>query len=128
MSRGRLLRFLGVGVMAALLAAPGALGATPREIYGDYADNGRLDQAYSRADLQRAARDALIQGYGGPNQGGLESEINERISQPAGVAAARQTGQLPFTGVDLALMAFGGGLLLLLGAGLRRAARSKAKS
>jgi hypothetical protein len=113
---------------AVLLAAPGALAATPREIYRDYADNGKLDQQYSKADLQRAARNALIQGYGGPSQGGLESEINERISQPAGVATARRVGTLPFTGVDLALMAFGGGLLLLLGASLRRAARNRAKS
>jgi hypothetical protein len=110
----------------ALLAAPGALAATPQEIYRDYADNGQLDKQYSQGDLKRAAQDALLQGYGGPSKGGLESEIKERIGQPAGVATTKRTGTLPFTGVDLALMAFGGGLLLLLGLGLRRASRNKA--
>jgi hypothetical protein len=109
-----------------LIAGPGALAATPREIYRDYADNGRLDKQYTKADLQRAAKDALIQGYGGPSKSGLESQIKGQISQTAGVAAARRVGALPFTGVDLALMAFGGGLLLLLGAGLRRAAKNRA--
>lgn len=126
MRRGRFLAGVGAVAAAVLLAAPGALAATPREIYKDYADNGRLDKSYSRADLQAALKNALLQEYEKPEQGGLESEINERVSQPSGVAGARRIGALPFTGVDLALMAFGGGLLLLLGAGLRRFARNKA--
>ena len=48
---------------AALVAAPASLGATPQQIYKDYADNGRLDHTYTRADLQRALRDAALQGY-----------------------------------------------------------------
>jgi hypothetical protein len=126
MRRGQVVKGICAAFVAALLAAPGALGATPREIYRDYADNGKLDKQYSTADLKAAARDALIQGYGGPSQGGLESEIKGQISQTAGVAATRRTGALPFTGVDLALMAFGGGLLLLLGAGIRRTAKKRA--
>jgi hypothetical protein len=126
MKRGRIASTVVAGVAAVLLAVPGALAATPREIARDYADNGRLDKAYSRADLERALNNALLQEYETPQQGGLESEINERISQQ-GIASAKRVSALPFTGVDLALMAFGGGLLLLLGASLRRAARNKAK-
>lgn len=124
--RGRIVTTVVAGVAAALLAVPGALAATPREIYRDYADNGRLDKAYSRSDLERALNNALLQQYQKPEQGGLEAEINERISRQ-GIASAGRVSALPFTGVDLALMAFGGGLLLLLGASLRRAARNKAK-
>jgi hypothetical protein len=110
-------------ITAALVALPGALAATPQEIYKDYADNGRLDKTYPRADLEKALQNALLQEYQGTETGGIESEIRQKIS---GVAGARQTGKLPFTGVDLALMAFGGTSLLLLGAGLRRFARTKA--
>ena len=126
MRRGRFIGGVCAAAAAALLAGPAALAATPREIYRDYADNGRLDQQYSNADLRAAARNALLQEYENGEQGGLQSEINERISQPAGAATARRAGALPFTGIDLALMAFGGGLLLLLGAGLRRFARNRA--
>lgn len=122
MRRGRFIGGVCAVAAAALLTGPGAFAATPREIYRDYADNGKLDQQYSRTDLQRAARDALLQGYGGPPQQGLQSAID----RAAGVAGERRVGALPFTGVDLALMAFGGGLLLLLGAGIRRFARHRA--
>jgi hypothetical protein len=122
MGGGRFIAGVCAAFAVVLIAVPGALAATPREIYRDYADNGKLDKQYTKADLQRAAKDALIQGYGGPSQSGLESEIN----RSAGVDAAHQVGALPFTGVDLALIAFGGGLLLLLGAGLRRAAKNRA--
>ena len=37
---------------AALIAAPGALAASPQAIYRDYADNGRLDGKYSKRDLR----------------------------------------------------------------------------
>jgi hypothetical protein len=110
---------------AAALLAPGANAATPSQIYKDYADNGRLDQHYSKSDLQRALNNTLVQGYKGQNSGGLKSEVKEKSK--GGVAAAPATrSTLPFTGVDLALMFAGGLGLLLLGAGLRRIARSKA--
>jgi hypothetical protein len=44
-----------------VLLRPGALAATPPEIRADYADNGRLDQQYRRADLERALRDATLE-------------------------------------------------------------------
>jgi hypothetical protein len=49
---------------AAALAAPaGAFGATPQQIFADASD-GHLDAHYSKSDLQRAMKDATVQGYG----------------------------------------------------------------
>src|SRR5439155_10559791 len=52
---------------AALVFASAAIAATPTQIYRDYADNGRLDGHYSRSDLDRALKDAVLQGYGNAN-------------------------------------------------------------
>lgn len=108
-----------LGAGFALVGAPGALGATPQRIYRDYADNGRLDQHYSKGDLQRAQKDAALQGY--PKVG-----VRGAVEQALGAqAAVTPKGGLPFTGLDLALMAAGGAVLLAAGTGLRRVARAK---
>jgi hypothetical protein len=125
-----------IGVTAAAvaaIAAPGASAATSQQIYKDYADNGRIDGHYSRADLQRALRDVQVQGYGKPSvSAGLPAAVQQALGahqsgQPAGGLAAtgHPTGGLPFTGVDLALMLLGGLGLLTLGVGLRKLGRSK---
>lgn len=138
MRRGRRMRAIVLATAAALLLTGTASAATPRQIYRDYADNGRLDHTYSQSDLRAALRDALLQGYGGTASSGLKPAVQKRLVAPSGggvlgarktkqaspgapmgVAAARPT--LPFTGIDLALIAAGGGLLLLVGSGLRRA-------
>ena len=108
---------LGV-VVSALVLVPGALAATPKQIYRDYADNGRLDHKYSKADLDRALKDAVLQGYGNEN-------VNVGLGTAAGTAGATGGSALPFTGLDLTLMAVGGGALLGAGAGLRRLAKSR---
>jgi hypothetical protein len=49
----------------------------------------------------------------------------EAATQPAPAAASDEGGNLPFTGLDLALI-FGGALfLLVIGGGLRRVARAR---
>lgn len=128
---------------AALVAAPGAFSATPQEIYRDYADNGQLDNAYTPADLERVLKNAAVQQYGpGTVGGGLKPEVEEEIddtptggSSPGGTAGGQTgggtspvqtTGGLPFTGLDLSLIAAGALGLILLGAALRRVARQKA--
>ena len=108
-------------VTAALVWTAASLAATPTQIYRDFADNGRLDMKYSKADLDRALKDAVLQGYGDQNvTGGLPAAASEA----GGTAGA--AGILPFTGLDLTLMALGGGALLAAGAGLRRLGKSKA--
>ena len=54
-------------------------------------------------------------GYGG--NGGVQNEVNQ-----GGVHAAAK-GSLPFTGLDLALLVVGGVSLVIVGSGLRRAAK-----
>jgi hypothetical protein len=105
--------------LLAVAGAPAALGATPQRIYRDYANNGRLDAKYSRADLQRAQRDAAAQGY---PKVGVQGAIAQALgTQP--VTATKAT--LPFTGLDLALAAVGGTLLLIAGVGFRRLGKSR---
>ena len=115
----RLLVVLAAGA-AALILSPAAFSATPTQIYRDYADNGRLDVHYSRADLNRALKDAVLQGYGNQN---VQPGLQQQLAQSGAVAGAQ--GGLPFTGLDLTLMIVGGTALLLTGAGLRRVARKR---
>src|SRR5712691_5348287 len=132
MRRGRFTAGLSALIAAALLGAPGAFAASPKAIYRDYQDNGRLDGNYSPADLQRALKDVVLQGY--PKTGGnVAPKIHTKMTQPrSGVLGAPPVTRtatrptLPFTGVDLALMTVGGLSLLGLGAGLRKLARNKA--
>ncbi len=113
----------------AALCAQGAAAATPSQIYRDYADNGRIDGAYSRADLRAALTNASVQGYGNPNVTvGFKGAVATRIAAPRQASALRDTGTrstLPFTGLDLALLVAGGAILLLLGAALRRLGRTR---
>jgi hypothetical protein len=101
------------------------LAATPQQIYKDYADNGRLDGHYSKSDLNRALKSAVLQGYGSPNVNtGLAPSAQQQVAAVSSAQTGGSGGGLPFTGVDLAFMVAGGGMLVLLGLGLRRAARS----
>jgi hypothetical protein len=119
------------GALAAaiLIGAPVATAATPQQIYRDYADNGHLDGNYSSTDLQRAYKDAVIQGYTGPKGESMKPTIKKNAGGQQGgeesstTPPVQSSGGLPFTGLDLALIAFGGLLLLAFGAGLRRFAR-----
>jgi hypothetical protein len=107
--------------MLALLAFAGpTAAATPQDIYKDLADNGRLDRHYSRADIDRALHSPSLQRY----------QQRNRLAPPAQavpvtpVAAGDDDhGPLPFSGLDLALLASVGGPLLLVGASLGRAQR-----
>jgi hypothetical protein len=148
MGRSRIKAALFVLSAAALIAAPGAFSATPQEIYSDYADNGRLDGAYTPADLERALKNAAVQQYGKPGTGGLKPAVEEEIdSTPGGTSngstggsaggiaggqagggtsPVASSGGLPFTGLDLSLIAAGALGLILLGAALRRVARQRA--
>lgn len=124
----RLIAGAGAFAAAIAIAVPGALAATPEEIYRDYADNGRLDGDYSVRDLQRALKDAVVQGYGGPKgqvfEPKVKKKIREQVKPPLAVAPVKKKGgALPFTGLDLALITIGGASLLAFGAGLRRFAR-----
>jgi len=123
---------------AALIAAPGALAASPQTIYRDYADNGRLDGNYSKQDLQRALQNAAVQAYGSGGQTGMkpavEGQANGGSSPTTGTDGAaggtapnavKVSGGLPFTGLDLSLIVVGAFGLVLLGGALRRFGRQR---
>ncbi len=129
MKFGRIVTGVLAILVMAVVAAPGASAASPREIYADFADNGRLDGNYSKADLERALQDAEGQGYPGAGTGPAQAAIQDRLGEDAGddgVGAVGQSGgTLPFTGVDLALLTFGAVALLVLGWGFRRLGRAR---
>jgi hypothetical protein len=119
----RVRSFAVAGVCAAVLVgvgAQGALSATPRQIYQDYAKHGKLTKHYSKADLQRALSSTLLTGY--THGHNAKPNIQGQIATPPVKAGS---GGLPFTGLDLGLMSFGAILLLTFGGVLRRAARAK---
>jgi hypothetical protein len=64
-----------------------------------------------------AAGGAANQGYGGSG-GNVQNEVGQ-----GGVDATAGGNSLPFTGLDLALLVVGGVMLLVVGAGIRRATR-----
>jgi hypothetical protein len=132
--------------------ASGVLAATPQQIYKDYADNGRLDGKYAPADLDNALKSAAVQQYS-PAEGGLKPAVEEEQKETpventgggtsggttggptggtaggqasSGASPVQSSGGLPFTGLDLGLIAVGAFGLIMLGAALRRVARQRA--
>jgi hypothetical protein len=115
MGRGRRLAGLAMLAAAVLLSSPAAYGATAAQIHADLAD-GRLDGKYTNAELTAFLQNATAQGYPTP-----PSNVIGVAGVPTGVAG-EEAGLLPFTGVDLALLAAGAAVLVLIGFGLRRLA------
>jgi hypothetical protein len=98
MTRGRGTSIVTALLAAALIGAHGSAAATP-------------------------PKSPIAQGYGNP----LVTQTlaaQKTVSAPLNVTGRRST--LPFTGIDLALLASGGTGLLLLGASLRRLGRQRA--
>jgi hypothetical protein len=128
---GHLIALAAVALVG-LLASSAALAASPRAIYADYADNGRLDATYSESDLRAALQSATLGGYEDAGTvGRMKTEIKRKLGGGAAAGAQaqlRQTGTggaLPFTGLDLALIVGGAMFLLVLGGGLRRLSRAR---
>jgi hypothetical protein len=112
----------------ALLLAGGATAATPQQmsqrIFADLADNGRLDGNYTRAQIDRALHTPSLRGYEQPSP---PATIRRPASvQPKAPLAEGGRGlSLPFSGIDLALLAIVGAPILLLGASFGRFARMR---
>ena len=123
-SRGAVLAVAAV----ALFVTPAALGATPEQIYRDFADDSRLDGSYTSSDLQAALQSPVVQGYGEEEVvTGLRPAIQTEIAaqQQPPLETVRESEGLPFTGLDLALLTAGGLFLLAFGVSLRRLVRAK---
>jgi hypothetical protein len=128
MRRG--MKFFGgvAGTLVVLAVFVGSAAAAPRDVYRDWADNGRLDRTYTAAELNAARNDTTLQGYG---EAGFQPAIDKKLavlgarSPESAIATTGRSGTLPFTGIDLALLLGGGILLLLVGGGMRRMGRPK---
>lgn len=109
---------LALAASCLLVFAGVASAATPQKIYRDLADNGRLDQHYSKRDINRALHMPSLQRYD------LDaSRVPQVAKPPAAASSPDNVRSIPFTGVDLALFGGVGGPLLILGAGLGRVMR-----
>ena len=123
------------GALTATLASIGALlltanagAATPQQIYRDLADNGRLDRAYSRADLDRALNNPTLPAYARPEHKARTPQARPAPAAVVPTDSVDDSRTLPFTGLDAALFGAVGGPLLLLVAGMRRFVRGAAKT
>jgi hypothetical protein len=122
---------LSASLLAAGMLTGTAAGASPRDIYLDFVQHGKLSGQYSRAELEAALKDALVEGYGAPAGAALTPAVQGKLREVGVLGAhselprARAAGVLPFTGVDLGLIALGGTGLLLLGAALRRLGKNE---
>jgi hypothetical protein len=73
---------------------------------------------------QSAAQNGYSQPAGSVQQqlGSQSSDAHAVTTQPT---AEKSSGQLPFTGLDIALVVAAGGVLLAMGLGIRRLSRSE---
>lgn len=109
---------LAVAVVFLVLALSGvALAATPQDIYNDYADNGKLDQTYTNAELQAYLDDAYIHQYKDKTKvDALDKLVIEMLG----------TDEFPMTGAQIALIAIVAVALIGGGFALRRVSRKRA--
>jgi hypothetical protein len=112
----RAVLFIAATVFLVLAFSGVALAATPQDIYDDYAADNHLDGTYTNAELRAYLNSGLVHQYGDPV---ILTALDELVTD---LLAARN--RFPFTGAEMALVAFG--LCALAGAGLgfRRLARS----
>jgi hypothetical protein len=108
----------GLAVLGVFLAfgVTAGVSATPRQIYKDLADNGRLDHKYTASDLNQAFRNPTFKGYHKPTQP-LPKVVKHKPGTP--LKTTKKIGVLPFTGMDLTFIAAGAILLILVGGSLR---------
>jgi len=93
-----------------------ALAATPQDIYNDYADNGKLDQTYTNAELRAYLNDATSGQYAdAATKGELDTLVTSMLN--------KDRGEFPFTGMEAALLLLGAVVLVGAGVALRRATR-----
>jgi hypothetical protein len=117
-----------LAVGAALFLAGAAAAATPQQIsqriFADLADNGRLDGKYTRAQIDRALHTPSLRGYERPSRPAASRRPASVRPEALSVEGGRGFS-LPFSGIDLALLAVVGAPILLLGASLGRFARMR---
>jgi hypothetical protein len=99
--------------LAGTISALMLLGAAPSAMAASSAQSG-----YSKPG--GIVQTEIDNGGGNPNPGA----VVENSSPPGSVTETRNSGSLPFTGLDVVLVVAAGGLLLGLGLGMRRLTRT----
>lgn len=112
---GKRILFLVLGVLAVtLLMTTAALAATPQDIYNDYADNGKLDNHYTDAELRAYLNDATLHQYGNSTViDPLDNLVNNMLTRE----------EFPFTGFQLMIAGIVAAALVGGGIALRRLSR-----
>ena len=100
-------------VIGALFVVPSSAFAQSNSAQGGYNQPGGVVQDEIRT---RPAED--------DSSNGGTPETSDRTPAAATATAADEGGNLPFTGLDLAMIVAAGGVLLALGFGIRRATRA----
>jgi hypothetical protein len=109
-------------LVAAVFVASAQAGDTTSAIIRDVAADGRVDGNYTQAQLRAALASPLLVEYGGPGGvAGVQSALGGGEESPG----TGTSGNLPFTGADVALFAIVGGVLVAAGIALRRFGRSR---
>jgi hypothetical protein len=109
-----------VAVLAvAIFASSAFAGDTTSAIVRDVAADGHVDGNYTAAQLRTALNSPLLAQYGGA--GGVAGVQAALTHTPAGTG---HSGNLPFTGSDIALFLAIGGVLVVAGVALRRFGRN----
>src|SRR3990172_298869 len=104
-----------LGVLAiTLLMTSVVLAATPQDIYDDYADNGKLDNTYTDAELRAYLDDATLHMYGNPT-------ITDRLDDLVNDLLTRE--EFPFTGFQMMIAGIVAVALVGGGVALRRLTR-----
>lgn len=109
-------------IAAIAMALFGAPGAAPAQDASVDAYGGKGEEVIGVSENQPGGNGGVngVDDSAG-NRGGTESS-SAPVAQVTATRSA-PTGSLPFTGLDLALIAFGGALLIGIGIGARRLSR-----
>ena len=109
---------LAIAILLVFTLCSIALAASPQDIYNDYADNGKLDHHYTRAELEAYLNDAALHQYGDPDViGPLDDLVKDML------AGTEET--FPFTGYDW-MLGLGAAVVLVAGGLALRRLGSKA--
>jgi len=114
----RRLTLLFVGALFLVLAASSAAAAghAPQDIYDDYASDGRLDGAYSDAELRAFLNDGRVHEYGDPS-------ITANLDEVAMHLSVREL--FPVSGFQIAMAVLVVVILIVGGIMLRRLSRPR---
>jgi hypothetical protein len=120
LSTRRLAALFAVLCLAVFASSAVAASDPISSIVRDVAADGHVDGHYTSAQLRAALNSPLLAQYGGSGGvAGVQAALTHNTQPGTG-----RSGQLPFTGADIALFLAVGGVLVVAGVALRRLGRN----